>query len=86
MLEKEAMDKKHNNLEQTDPQKKYGEELRGEGSTFTDSPIESAARDQAKIEKTSSPDSQKIDGNNPFADEDTQSDEEVNREKYDDHK
>ena len=80
------MDKNHNNLEQTNPGKAYRDELQEKGSTFSDSPIESHARDRAKIEKTSSPDSQKMDGNNPFAEEDTQSDEEVNREKYDDNK
>ena len=80
------MDTKKDNLEQTDPGKAYHDELERKGSTFTDSPIESAARDQAKVQRTSSPDSQKMDGNNPFAEEDTQSDEEVNQEKYDDHK
>ena len=81
------MDTKKDKLEQTNPGKAYSDELGNKGSTFTDSPIESAARDQAKVKRTSSPDnSQKIDGNNPFAEEDTQSDEEVNREKYDDHK
>lgn len=80
------MENKKDKLEQTDPGKAYNDELKEKGSTFTDSPIESDARDKAKIEKTSSPNSQKIDGNNPFADEDTQSDEEMNREKYDDHK
>jgi hypothetical protein len=80
------MDSKNDRLEQTNPGKAYNDELHQKGSTFTDSPIESAARDKAKIERTASPDSQKLDGNNPFAEEDTQSNEEVNREKYDDHK
>lgn len=80
------MENKNDKLRQNDPGGTYRDELQEKGSTFGDSPIESAARDRAKIEKTSSPDSQKIDGNNPFADEDTQSNEEMNREKYDDHK
>ncbi len=73
-------------MEQNNPGKAYSEELREKGSTFTDSSIESDARDKAKMEKTSSPNNQKLDGNNPFADEDTVSDEEMNRETYDDHK
>lgn len=80
------MDSKKDKLEQNNPDKAYRDELDQKGSTFTDSPLESSARDQAKIQRTSLPDSQKIDGNNPFAEEDTQSDEEVNRERYDDHK
>ena len=80
------MDIKNNNLEQSKPGKTHRDELHEKGSTFGDSPIESGARDEAKIQKTSSLDSQKIDGNNPFAEEDTQSDEEVNRERYDDDK
>jgi hypothetical protein len=80
------MENKNEKLEQNNPGKSYRDELHEKGSTFGDSPIESEARDKAKIEKTSSTDSQKIDGNNPFADEDSVSDEEMNRETYDDHK
>ena len=81
------MESKDDKLEQNNPDKAYRDELKQRGSTFTDSPIESAARDKAKMERTSSPaNSQKIDGNNPFADEDSVSDEEMNRETYDDHK
>ena len=81
------MESKDDKLEQNNPDKAYRDELKQQGSTFTDSPIESAARDKAKMERTSSPaNSQKIDGNNPFADEDSVSDEEMNRETYDDHK
>ena len=80
------MDTKKDKLEQNDPDKAYREELEQKGSTFRDSPLESEARDQAKMQRTSFPDSQKIDGNNPFAEEDTQSDDEVNQERYDDHK
>jgi hypothetical protein len=80
------MNTKNNNLHQSKPGETYREELQEKGSTFGDSPIESDARDIAKIQKTSLPDSGKNDGNNPFAEEDTQSDEEVNRERYDDPK
>lgn len=80
------METKNNNLRQNNPEESYRNELHEKGTTFGDSPVESDARDTAKIQRTSSPESQKIDGNNPFAEEDTQSDEEVNREKYDDHK
>ena len=80
------MDTKNDNLRQNNPGESYQEELQNKGNTFSDSPIESDARDEAKFRQTSSQDSQKMDGNNPFADEDTQSDEEVNRERYDDPK
>ena len=81
-MEKKIFDTDHRN----NPGKTYDDELKEKGTTFNDSPLESDARDRAKMEKTSSPNSQKIDGNNPYADEDTTSDEEMNRERYDDHK
>ena len=80
------METKKDRLEQNNPEKAYHDEFDQKGTTFTDSPIESEARDRAKILRTASPDSQKIDGNNPFADEDSLSDDEINRETYDDHK
>jgi hypothetical protein len=81
------MEDKKDKLEQNNPEKVYRDEFSQKGSTFTDSPIESDARDKAKMERTTSPyNSQKIDGNNPYADEDSMSDEEMNRETYDDHK
>lgn len=81
------MEDRKDKLEQNNPEKAYRDEFSQKGSTFTDSPIESDARDKAKMERTSSPyNSQKIDGNNPFSDEDSVSDEEMNRETYDDHK
>lgn len=63
-----------------DPQKAYADELKDKGSTFTDTPDESEARDRAKIEKASRGHGQKMDGGNPYADEDTVSDEEIRRE------
>jgi len=81
------MEDKKDKLEQNNPDKAYREEFTQKGSTFTDSPVESDARDKAKMERTSSAfNSQKIDGNNPYSDEDSVSDEEINRETYDDHK
>ena len=62
------------------PEKAYREELHEKGSTFTDTNAESAARDQAKIQKAASGQSQKMDGGNPHADEDTVNDEEIRRE------
>ena len=63
------------------PEKAYREELDNRGSTFTDTPAESDARDAAKIHKASTGETQKIDGGNPDADEeDTVSDEEIRRE------
>ncbi|RYF85833.1 MAG: hypothetical protein EON98_05465 [Chitinophagaceae bacterium] len=74
------------NKEQNKPDEAYRQELDRKGTTFNDSPVESDARDDAKMVRTSHPDSQKIDGNNPFAEEDTVSDEEIHKETYDDHK
>jgi hypothetical protein len=79
-------DKKFNTDQKSNPEKVYQDELNEKGSTFTDNEEESEARDQAKIQKAASGQSQKIDGGNPYADEDTVSDEEVNREYYDDDK
>jgi hypothetical protein len=82
-----VMEQKNNRSEQPEnPGKTFGDELREKGSTFTDTPRESDARDKAKMVKSDSPESQKLDGNNPFAEEDTVSDEEIHKETYDDHK
>ncbi|GAA4747881.1 hypothetical protein GCM10023229_30220 [Flavisolibacter ginsenosidimutans] len=63
-----------------DPNRAYREELNEKGSTFTDTHAESEARDKAKIEKAATGQSQKMDGGNPHAEEDTVSDEEIRRE------
>lgn len=68
-------DKNHSN-----PDKAYRDELNEKGSTFTDSNAESAARDKAKMHKVATGQTQKMDGGNPHADEDTVSDEEIRRE------
>ena len=78
--------KKFNTDQKSNPEKAYREELSEKGSTFADTPEESEARDQAKIQKAATGQSQKIDGGNPFAEEDTVSDEEISREYYDDDK
>ena len=44
------------------PEKTYHDELTNKGSTFTDTPTESDARDAAKIRKASAGETQKIDG------------------------
>ena len=63
------------------PGKAYREELENNGSTFTDTPAESDARDMAKIHKAATGQTQKMDGGNPHADdEDSVSDEEIRRE------
>ena len=67
--------------ETNNPEKAYRDELENKGSTFTDTPAESDARDAAKIHKVSKGETQKIDGGNPDADdEDSVSDEEIRRE------
>lgn len=79
----------NNNLDtnkKSNPNKVYQDELDEKGTTFNDSPEESEARDQAKILKAASGQSQKMDGGNPYAEEDTVSDEEISREYYDDDK
>ena len=62
------------------PEKAYRDELKGKGSTFTDTNAESAAQDEAKLDKVSTGQTQKIDGGNPHADDDSVSDEEIRRE------
>ncbi|MFL5810326.1 MAG: hypothetical protein ACJ749_12450 [Flavisolibacter sp.] len=62
------------------PGKVYDDELREKGTTFTDTPRESDARDRAKIEKAATGQSQKIDGGNPDAEEDSVNNEEIRRE------
>ena len=63
-----------------DPDKAYNQELEHKGSSFLDTPAESDARDRAKIHKVSTGETQKMDGDNPYIDEDTVSDEEIRRE------
>ena len=74
------MNNNNTSAERSNPGKAYRDELENKGSTLNDTPEESDARDQAKIEKASNWPSQKIDGGNPHADEDTVSDEEIRRE------
>ena len=75
------MEKKNQNKENIDnPNKAYRDELNEKGSTFLDTRAESDARDQAKMQKVASGQTQKIDGGNPDADDDTASDEEIRRE------
>lgn len=71
-----------NQLDRTgNPDKAFRDELNEKGSTFTDTNAESAARDEAKIQKAATGQSQKMDGGNPDADaEDAVSDEEIRRE------
>lgn len=59
----------------------YREELKNEGSTFTDTNAEAAARDEAKMQKAAAGITQKMDGGNPHADsDDSANDEEIRRE------
>ena len=74
------MENKNNGEESGNPGKTYGDELAEKGSTFTDTNAEATARDEAKITKAATAQSQKMDGGNPDADEDTVSDEEIRRE------
>lgn len=64
------------------PDKAYNDELAGKGSTFTDTPSETEARDRAKVEKSLSGESQKIDSVHPddLMDDDT---DEMRREMLD---
>lgn len=77
---------KHDNMnnkrnEAGDPGEAYRNELKNEGSTFTDTNAESAARDEAKMQKAAAGITQKMDGGNPHADsDDSASDEEIRRE------
>ncbi|MBB1283682.1 hypothetical protein HRH25_04785 [Flavisolibacter sp. BT320] len=47
------------------PDKAYRDELANKGSTFTDTPSETDARDKAKVEKALSGESQKMDSVHP---------------------
>jgi hypothetical protein len=63
------------------PEKAYRDGLKGKGSTLSDTNAGSDARDQVKLEKVASGQTQKMDGGNPDADEDdSASDEEIRRE------
>lgn len=61
------MDKHNFNPERKtgDPEQTYNDELAGKGTTFTDTPSESEARDKAKIDKVLSGETQKIDTVHP---------------------
>ena len=50
---------------QGNPDQAYRDELAGKGSTFSDTPTESDARDKAKVEKALSGETQKIDSVHP---------------------
>lgn len=65
------------------PDKAYRDELNNEGSTFTDTPSESDARDKAKVEKALSGQSQKIDTVAPDELLDDSSDDAIRRETLD---
>ena len=47
------------------PDQAYRQELENKGSTFSDTPTESDARDKAKVEKVMSGETQKIDSVHP---------------------
>lgn len=47
------------------PERTYNDELTGKGTTFTDTPSEADARDKAKVEKSLTGESQKIDSVHP---------------------
>jgi hypothetical protein len=74
------MDNKDLLKERGDPNKVYGEELENKGSTFTDTPAESDARDAAKIEKAQTGQSQKMDGIDPDEFDDGNLADEIRRE------
>lgn len=69
-----------NHKTEGNPGKAYREELAGKGSTFSDTPRESDARDKAKIEKVLSRDTQKMDTVHPDELKDDGDDEAVRRE------
>lgn len=73
-IDKDPLEEKGN------PGKAYREELANKGSTFSDTPAESEARDSAKIEKGQTGQSQKIDGGNPDEFDDGDLAEEIRRE------
>ena len=63
------------------PGKAYRDELNEKGSTFTDTNAEAAARDEAKMQKAATGQSQKMDGGtSPFTEEESAMDEEIRRE------
>jgi hypothetical protein len=66
--------------ERGDPEKAYRDELVNQGNAFTDTPSESDARDNAKIEKAQTGQSQKMDGSNPDEFDDDDLAEEIRRE------
>lgn len=57
------------------PDKAYQDELAGKGSAFLDTPSEADARDKAKVEKSLTGQSQKIDSIHPDDLKDDDSDE-----------
>jgi hypothetical protein len=57
------------------PEEVYRDELANKGSTFTDTPSESDARDKAKVEKSLTGQSQKMDSVHPDDLEDDDMDE-----------
>ncbi len=57
------------------PEQAFRDELAEKGSTFTDTPSETEARDKAKVEKALSGESQKIDSVHPDDLNDDDSDE-----------
>lgn len=60
-----------------DPNKVFREELRNEGSMFTDTPAESDARDKAKVKKALTGQSQKMDTVHPDELKDDDMDEQI---------
>lgn len=71
---------KHNlepDRKEGDPGGVFREELRNEGSTFTDTPSESDARDKAKVQKAISGQSQKMDTVHPDELKDDDMDEQI---------
>lgn len=77
-MDKQNWEPDHN---KSNPEKAYREELHNEGSSLTDSPAESEARDKAKIEKVLTGQGQKMDTVAPDElQQDDISDEEIRRE------
>lgn len=74
------MDNKDALKESGNPNKVYREEIENKGSTFTDTPAESDARDAAKIEKAQTGQSQKMDGIDPDELDDGNLADEIRRE------
>ncbi len=69
--------------ERGNPGKTYNDELENKGNTFTDTPAESDARDQAKIVKAQTGQTQKMDGSDPKEFDDGSLAEEIRRETLD---